>query len=253
MKLLFWRKKKHPLQPDLIGRPVEIIPLHRRTYNQDGLISIHNTSFAREPDFAAAYDAAVKTNSWNNSHVQWRCHVLCWAASQAAFLPGDYVECGTNRGGTAMAVLQYATKALENRSFWLYDTFRGLDDSVSSQEEMARHVGHFTECYEQVVEQFRPWSNVKVVQGTVPSVLHTDGPQKVAFLHIDLNAAAPERAAIEFFWPRLVPGAMIVFDDYAWVAHAAQKEAIDEFSALQGVKVLTLPTGQGLLIKPACP
>ncbi|MBE2285079.1 MAG: class I SAM-dependent methyltransferase [Prosthecobacter sp.] len=111
--------------------------------------------------------------------------------------------------------------------FWLYNTFRGLNSSVSTKDEMGRHAGDFTECYTQVVAHFRPWSNVKVVQGIVPDVLHTAGPDKVAFLHIDLNATVPERAAIEFFWPRLVPGAMIVFDDYAWVAHAAQKQTID--------------------------
>ncbi|HRH95828.1 MAG TPA: hypothetical protein PLB55_07835 [Prosthecobacter sp.] len=88
-----------------------------------------------------------------------------------------------------MIVLHYAAKALERRAFWLYDTFHGLDSSVSSKDELDRHAGDFTECYAQVVAQFRPWSNVKVVQGTVPDVLHTVGPDQVAFLHIDLNAA----------------------------------------------------------------
>ncbi|HRH95829.1 MAG TPA: hypothetical protein PLB55_07840 [Prosthecobacter sp.] len=46
--------------PDLIGKAVEIIPLHRRTYNQDGLVTLYSTSFASERDFGAAYAEAVK-------------------------------------------------------------------------------------------------------------------------------------------------------------------------------------------------
>jgi len=253
LKLFGWLKKTKPLLPTLIGDAVETIPLHRRTYNQDGLVSMHNTDFAREPDFAAAYAEAENANSWNNRHIQWRSHVICWAASQAACLEGDFVECGTNRGGTAMLMVRYVGKALESRNLYLYDTFCGLDSSVSSKDEIRRLGGHYTECYQQVVELFRSYRYVKVIQGTVPEVLHVNAPKRVAFLHIDLNAAAPERAALEFFWPRLMPGAFVVFDDYAWVAFVAQKLTIDEFALLHEVKVLTLPTGQGLLIKPAVP
>jgi hypothetical protein len=60
----------------------------------------------------------------------------------------------------------------------------------------------------------------------------------------------PEIAAMEFFWDKLVPGALIVLDDYGWIGHYLQKEAIDEFLAPRNVKALTLPTGQGLIIKP---
>jgi hypothetical protein len=55
---------------------------------------------------------------------------------------------------------------------------------------------------------------------------------------------------MEFFWDKLVPGALIVLDDYGWIGQYLQKEAIDEFLAPRNVKALTLPTGQGLIIKP---
>jgi len=64
-----------------------------------------------------------------------------------------------------------------------------------------------------------------------------------------MNIAKPERAAIEFFWPKLVPGAVVILDDYGWVPFRAQKDALDEFAANVGVEIMTLPTGQGLLIK----
>jgi hypothetical protein len=46
---------------------------------------------------------------------------------------------------------------------------------------------------------------------------------------IDMNAAAPERAAIEHFWERLVPGAPVILDDYGYAAgHQAQRAALDD-------------------------
>lgn len=65
-----------------------------------------------------------------------------------------------------------------------------------------------------------------------------------------MNIAEPERAAIEHFWPKLVSGAPVLLDDYGMVNHEPQKEAMDEFASKKGVKIFTVPTGQGLLMKP---
>jgi hypothetical protein len=64
-----------------------------------------------------------------------------------------------------------------------------------------------------------------------------------------MNCVGPEIAAIEYFWPRLVHGALVILDDYGWSAHIAQKLAMDDFAGKVGTKILSLPTGQGLIIK----
>lgn len=48
----------------------------------------------------------------------------------------------------------------------------------------------------------------------------------------------------------LVAEALVILDDYGWVGYAPQKEAMDEFAVSVDCKILTLPTGQGLLLKP---
>jgi hypothetical protein len=64
-----------------------------------------------------------------------------------------------------------------------------------------------------------------------------------------MNCAYPERAALEYFWGRLAPGAMVLFDDYAYFGNDALAEAIDSAAASLCAEVLSLPTGQGLIIK----
>jgi hypothetical protein len=65
-----------------------------------------------------------------------------------------------------------------------------------------------------------------------------------------MNNSIAEAHALEFFWDKLVPGAVVLFDDYAYGEQfRAQKQAMDEFATKKGYSILTLPTGQGMLIK----
>lgn len=91
--------------------------------------------------------------------------------------------------------------------------------------------------------------NVHLVRGTVPETFAQTCPEKIALLHLDMNSAASEIAALEVLWDRVVPGGLIVFDDYGWAGYSAQKGAEDGFMAERGPTILELPTGQGLLVK----
>lgn len=66
-----------------------------------------------------------------------------------------------------------------------------------------------------------------------------------------MNCSPPEVAAFNYFWERLVPGAFVLLDDYAYKGFDLQKVAMDTAAAAQDLKIVSLPTGQGLLIKPA--
>jgi hypothetical protein len=229
-------------QPDCFGRD-------QRTYNQDGLITMHGVAFAAEPRFQEAYAAAKATDSWFGGDLQWRMHVLVWAATSALQTEGDFVECGTNRGGSAMMLVKYLGAELASRPFHLFDTFCGLDPNLSLAHERERYAQLYPECHAQVLERFRPYANVRVVRGSVPATFPSSGIGPVAFLHLDLNAAAPERAALEYFWPKLARGGVVVLDDYNWVFCQSQKESLDEHARAIGRPILSLPTGQGILIK----
>lgn len=239
------------IQKGLYGHHVAFEDL---TYNQDWLMCRHNTGFSLEEPFATAYRKAWETGSWHGGDIHWRAHTVAWAASMASKLKGDFVECGTNRGGTAMLVLEYlGREAFAKRKFYLLDTYQGLDEAESKALELEQFAGVYNDCWEEVQTRFRPYPEVELVRGTVPGTLDAIKSKEIAYLHIDLNAAKPEQAALKRLWPRLVAGAPVVLDDYAWVTCAAQKKAHDKFAEKHGLKILSLPTGQGLLIKPQGP
>jgi O-methyltransferase len=226
----------------------------KATYNQDGLVSAHNADFMKDPNFVRAYAAGESTDSWGGVSIHWRAHVLCWAAVQASALPeGDFVECGVNLGGSALMVIEYIEFHKMARKFYLLDTFKGLNKEYVTKEEELHGIKDnpwgYVDCYDKVVATFIKYPNVKLIQGTVPETLETVDTEKIAFLAIDMNNKYPEIAAAEYFWDKLVPGALVILDDYGWNKHIEQKRAFDEFARKHNTQILSLPTGQGLLIK----
>src|SRR5689334_14596812 len=184
----------------------------RTTYNEDGLATTHNASFIDEPRFAAAYEAGKATGSWTFGDLHWRAHVICWAAERGAQLDGDFVECGVNRGGYALTVINYVQFEKLPKRFFLLDTYEGLVERYISPEEKAHGVraGEYEPCYDAVVKTFSPYSNVEIIRGAVPGTLDEVDAEKIAFLSLDMNTREPEIAAAERFWDRLVSGAAIV-------------------------------------------
>jgi O-methyltransferase len=222
------------------------------TYNEDGMATTHNADFMREPRFASAYAAGHETGSWTFGDLHWRAYIVCWAAERGAQLEGDFVECGVNRGGYALSVINYVGFAKLAKTFYLLDTYEGLVERYISDEEKAHGVrnGEYEPCYDAVLKTFGPYSNVEIIKGTVPDTLPKVKAERIAFLSLDMNTRDPEIAAAECFWDRMVSGAAIVLDDFGWRKHFEQKRAFDEFARKRGVEVLALPTGQGLILKP---
>lgn len=233
----------------------------RNRYSQDGLFTLHDDRFRRDPAFQAAYARGVQASRGVDPVFEWRVHIALWAAGTACRVPGDFVECGVNAGFISSAIMQRLQWCGIPKRFYLIDTFSGPILSQFSQEEVghgrlkiaeeAIGAGAYVTDLERVRANYAEWPNAIIVQGAVPDVLPTLDVGAVAFLHIDMNCAYPERSALEYFWDRLSPGAIVLLDDYAYLGHDRQAQAIDDVAKSLGAGVLALPTGQGMIVKPA--
>jgi hypothetical protein len=217
------------------------------SYCQDGLYTIHNNSFMSDPAFIKAEQAGAATGTWSNIH--WRVHTILWAASKAMKLEGDFVECGTYKGGFAKAIVEYLNFGSSSKTFYLLDTFRGLVPELLTAEEKGLVRKNYEDCFDIVSKTFSEYDNVKLVRGIVPDTLSQVPSDKISFLSIDMNSVKPEIEAIDYFWPKLVPGGLVVYDDYAFKGFELQYKAHNEWAKSKGIEILSLPTGQGLLIK----
>lgn len=227
------------------------------TFAADGLWTSHNASFLKDLRFRESYalgaDSGHRICAPADLHIEWRVYLCCWAAQQALRLPGDFVECGVSTGIVSRAVAHYVDFGQQNKRYWLIDTFDGIPLEQASTRELAlaqsKNNRHYHDCEQDVKNHFSRYGNVEVIKGRVPEILQTLDIESVAFLHIDMNIAEPEVQALQHFWPRLTPGAIVVFDDYASMAHQEQKAALDACAGTRGFQILALPTGQGLALK----
>jgi hypothetical protein len=233
------------------------------TYVSDGLATWNKSiDFFERPRFQSAYRRGMDSGhaigrpagSDLDIRIEWRVAICCWAAWHARQLPGDFVECGTNTGIYSLALCEYIDFNSTGKAFWLFDTFAGHPSEQMTEQErrLAGDGGpsSYPDCYATALRNFAAFPKAQLVRGKVPDTLATVAIEQVAYLSIDMNLEYPERAALEFFWPRLVSGGIVVLDDYGWLQHRGQRDSHDAFAHARGLEIFALPTGQGLLLKP---
>lgn len=226
---------------------------NKNLYDEDALISHgKNLDFLEESDFKLAYENAVEQKLYVSSTIRWRLHTLCWAAHMCTHLDGDFVECGVNKGFSSKVIMDYVRFKNLNKKYYLLDTFEGLSEAMLTESEkaMGKTGGGYEPCIDIVNKVFGELDFVRIIKGLIPDTLELVKAEKISFLHIDMNCVFPESEALKFFWPKLVKGGVVIFDDYGWMDYREQKIAHDEFASKVGLKIMTLPTGQGMLIKP---
>ena len=236
---------------------------HRSTFWGDRLLTLDKSAGFRDEPAAAEALASIRGSVNYDQYggadtISWRLHTLLWAARRGLRVEGDFVECGVFKGDLSWVLVHALNFTQVRKTFYLYDTFEGFPPAQTTTEDFPDDPGFHAfadrlyreECsHTAVVDRFKPFPNVRIVQGAVPDSFSTASPQRIGFLHLDLNSPVAEGAALHALFDRITPGAAIVLDDYGWRQFRRQKEVADIFFAARGLDVLELPTGQGLVIK----
>lgn len=226
-------------------------------YNDDGLVTNHVPTFRSDEKFKQAYKRGSDTGALEGLgfNIEWRAHVACFAAWHALRVEGDFVECGVGRGLLSRTLTSYLDFDKLDRTLYLVDTYEGLpEEAILDAEKGRKWVDKMKSVYvgnlSRVEETFKDMPNVKIVQGRVPEILSTLDIKKVAYLSIDMNNVTPEIAAAEYFWDKISPFGVIVLDDFAYgEEYSLQTKAFLDFAKRKNSKILTLPTGQGMILK----
>jgi len=163
-----------------------------------------------------------------------------------AHLPGDAAEVGVYRGGTAYLL---ATLFLEKKiRLRLFDTFGGIPALVDSID--IHREGDFSDVNITLVAQFlRDFDNIVFHPGVFPeSVTPEADAARYCFVHVDVDIYRSVLDSCAFFHPRLMPGGMMLFDDYGFSSCPGVRKAVDEYFLHEQQKPIYLPTGQALII-----
>lgn len=173
-----------------------------------------------------------------------RCLWLWRLVKFAAKNRGDIAEIGVYKGGTARLL----ARSCPQKTVYLFDTFSGMPDV--DPEIDAHRAGEFADTSLESVQDFlKDAPNVSFRQGFFPDTAAGLEDHVFCFVNIDVDIYSSTKSCLEFFYPRMVPGGVISFDDYKWKKCAGVKKAIDEFLVGKPEKVIEMEEFQCAIIK----
>jgi hypothetical protein len=166
-------------------------------------------------------------------------------------VPGDFAECGVWRGGSVVAMIATLQElGAPERDIHLYDTFEGMTEPT--ERDVTPEHGPAAELWERTGG--RPWpeyfdpsvfseegvretlaatgypaERLHFVRGPVEETLPAAAPERLALLRLDTDWYESTRHELVHLYPRLVPGGILIVDDYGQFAGA--REAVDEYFA----------------------
>lgn len=223
-------------------------------FNADNLATVNRHEFLKDENFISARNAAE--SRWGTPKkvrdISWRLHVMLWAfglaLKKAKLNDAIFVECGTGRGYMAAGIAEFHHLDEKSPPFYLIDTFTShlvlsSGDSISSPANFA-----YSDGDDEVKQYFSRYSNIKIIKGLIPEALQQLPNLPIGFLHIDLNNADAENAALQYLMGRLVSGSVILFDDYGGPGGNDQAIVHDKFASSANKDLLVLPTGQAVII-----
>jgi len=163
-------------------------------------------------------------------------------------LTGDLAECGVYRGASAFLMAKGIAHAGGGKKLHLFDSFAGLSQPQTDVDGSYWKTGALACGLEEVAANLQHYSDRLVFHpGWIPHKFKDVSEKQFCFLHVDVDLYEPTRATLDFFGPRMVPGALIICDDYGFETCPGARKAMDEFAAACKRTVVHLPTGQGVI------
>lgn len=123
-------------------------------------------------------------------------------------------ELGVYKGETALLLSLLAP----DRALHLFDTFEGFrqEDLTNETGEAATYSPHhFADTsVESVKEKLKHHPNINIHKGNFAEQSHFVENEKFALVSIDVDLAKPTAEGLRFFYPRLLPGGVLIVHDY---------------------------------------
>ncbi len=180
-------------------------------------------------------------------------------------LGGRAAECGVFSGCSALACCLAARAvdpAYAGEGFHLIDSFAGLsepgaEDRIAVQPELGVGFtlppeippGNLAAGVHYVRRSMREFPAVSIHEGWIPEVFGGLPEAEWSYVHVDVDLHAPTLAALEYFYPRLMRGGVVICDDYGAPTFPGARRAWDGFCDRYGVPFVVLPTGQSVILK----
>ncbi len=184
---------------------------------------------------------------------KYRCFELWKLIEQVSKLEeGSIIEIGVWRGGTGALIAKKAKNCgIEDRVF-LCDTFTGVvkagaKDSVYKGGE---HADTSRQVVEELISTRMNLGNVEILEGIFPDQTgHLVEDLRFRFCHIDVDVYESAKDIVNWIWDKMVPGGMIVYDDYGFYGCDGITKHVEEQTVRKDSIVIHNLNGHAIIIK----
>jgi len=191
----------------------------------------------------------------NNTLVDlYRCWELWSLVRQSAKLDGDLIEIGVWRGGTGAILAKQAATCGINGLVYLCDTFRGVvkAGAEDASYQGGEHADTSRQTVETLIHDQLKLTNVRILEGIFPDdTAHLIETSDAHFrlCHIDVDVYRSAKEILDWVWPRMVPGGIVVYDDYGFSTCQGLARFVDEQVDTKDRLVLHNLNGHAIVIK----
>jgi len=230
----------------------------KRLTRMAGYDLVKATSSGYPPDFDASIIETVSLVKPYTMTSPERVSALCDAVRYLSSndIAGDVVECGVWKGGSMMAVA-HTLRSLgdTSRELYLFDTYEGMPepskidvsldgDTGSALTRNLKEDGSGSDYCMAPLDEVRkavesvgyPAERLHFVKGRVEDTLPAQAPLQIALLRLDTDWYESTRHELIHLYPRLVPGGVLIIDDYGHWQGARQ--AVDEYIQSNNLRLL---------------
>jgi hypothetical protein len=161
-------------------------------------------------------------------------------------IDGDTAECGAYQGATSYFICRNicAMKKVHH----VFDSFEGLS-APSDKDGSYWTRGDLAAEEVTIRENLKEFDFVTYYRGWIPTRFKEVEDRRFVFVHLDLDLYQPTWDSLCFFYPRVNPEGIILCDDYGFITCPGARQAMDEFFRDRTEEIVSLPTGQGFVIK----
>jgi hypothetical protein len=139
-------------------------------------------------------------------------------------VPGELAEIGVFRGFAARII----RREIPDRPLHLFDTFRGFIKKYDHPVDAIYEVGDLSASVDTVKQLLKGEEDIHYHVGDIARTRKAIKDKKFAFVHIDVDVSDPTKAALEYFYPRINKGGIILIDDYC-NGHPGLQRVVHEF------------------------
>jgi len=195
------------------------------------------------------------TDSFNADEVMWRHWIVTFSARYALNFSNsvnyNFVECGVGDGMSAFFALNEMKKNINFKDckMYLYDSWSSMQKNDLTSSELSNVGRYHNLSMDKTKNNLSEFSSKLIFHpGYIPQSFSdlTESPQEIIYLHIDLNATKPTIGALDFFYPKIVKGGIILFDDYGNTGYPDTKIQVDKFFQDKSGILMKSPTGQAI-------